>query len=252
MQNRTGVELIALMIVLVAWTTTADAQSKSISQVAIPTQLAQLNPRVSPQQPQAIPGIQSSQQPTDSAQLSNELLILQGVQRLEEKMNLLDSLLKGLNSKADALNQSQQLLSGRLQALESRHTYPTAAARWEIALDGNAVLDRETKLLWEKSPSDERFTWSAARAHCHRSVVGNRSGWRLPSIEELLSLNHSGQNFPFTGITHNALFWSETLGYQTEGHTEALIGAVIPPRVFPAPGRSTADTNPKAWCVRIH
>lgn len=207
--------------------------------------------QVSPTQVQPVPRLQPTQPqlPSGQASVSNEFLILQGVQRLEEKMTLLDSLLKGLNSKADALNQSQQQLSGRLQVLESWHTYPAAAARWEIALDGNAVLDRETNLLWEKSPSAQQLNWNEARFHCRNVAVGTRLGWRLPSIQELLSLSHSGPNFPFTGFSP-ARFWSETLGYQTEGHTEALIGLSNSSRtIFSAIGREIVTTN-RAWCVR--
>jgi Protein of unknown function (DUF1566) len=57
-------------------------------------------------------------------------------------------------------------------------------ANWGSA----AVLDRETGLVWEKSPSTSKFTWSLASAHCWNLNVGGRAGWRLPGLQELLSL----------------------------------------------------------------
>src|ERR1700741_3523860 len=63
-----------------------------------------------------------------------------------------------------------------------------------------AVLDRETGLVWQRSPDSvvQNQPWSTAAVICHSLGVsagivntiptGGRAGWRLPSIEELASL----------------------------------------------------------------
>jgi hypothetical protein len=51
-----------------------------------------------------------------------------------------------------------------------------------------AVLDRETGLVWERSPSTATFTWRTAHYRCNPLAIGGRLGWRVPTIQEAASL----------------------------------------------------------------
>ena len=41
-----------------------------------------------------------------------------------------------------------------------------------------AVLDRETGLVWQKTPALTSHGWGTARTHCTDSTTGNRKGWQ--------------------------------------------------------------------------
>jgi hypothetical protein len=65
-----------------------------------------------------------------------------------------------------------------------------------------AVLDRETGLVWEKSPSTTSMDdVASARFFCNQVATGGRSGWRVPKIQELQSLRDPSVTDP-SGISN--------------------------------------------------
>jgi len=94
------------------------------------------------------------------------------------------------------------------------------AGRFKVLaqFNGEAVLDKETGLVWEQSPSTTTFSWLNAQIHCNQLNVGGRLGWRVPTIQELATLvdpNNSGGNpdlppgHPFTNV-QSSEYWSAT------------------------------------------
>ena len=65
-----------------------------------------------------------------------------------------------------------------------------AAQRFVILSDLNndAVFDKDTSLIWERSPTPSLVTWNEARATCVTRATGGQKGWRLPAPAEMRSL----------------------------------------------------------------
>lgn len=73
-----------------------------------------------------------------------------------------------------------------------------AAQRFVIlaAFNNDAVLDKNTGLVWEKSPDTAITSWVGARRSCINKNVGGQQGWRLPAIAELASLTDPSVALP--------------------------------------------------------
>ena len=138
-----------------------------------------------------------------------------------------------------------------------------AATRFIVLINMNseAVLDRETGLVWAKTPSSSPSpTWFQANGTCIGASIGNRMGWRLPTIQELTSLidpsNFNGNpafqsGHPFVGISSSS-FWSSTTVSQIETVPFAYTLTFFPPAIggFNIQGSNKAFPGSRAWCVR--
>lgn len=79
-----------------------------------------------------------------------------------------------------------------------------------VLANNEAVLDRETGLVWERAPAATRHPWDqAVDFRCPVRGTGNRRGWRLPTAEELLSLLGAGGGHPFISV--QASYWTSTV-----------------------------------------
>jgi hypothetical protein len=126
-----------------------------------------------------------------------------------------------------------------------------AAQRFHVVLGGTAVLDRETGLVWDRSPDPTTRKWLDAQIHCNQRTLGNRKGYRVPILQELASLidptvaNPSlPPGHPFTNISSN-FYWSGTTfsGFPSNAWSVSLGNGNM----------NTADkglTNLPVWCVR--
>ncbi|HEV3060525.1 MAG TPA: DUF1566 domain-containing protein [Vicinamibacterales bacterium] len=116
-----------------------------------------------------------------------------------------------------------------------------------------AVYDGETGLVWEQSPSAAIQHWQDAQIACGQKMVGNRFGWRLPTVQELASLVDptqgaypflpAGHPFDFSSFPYS--FWAATTWGQNPDY--AWIVQLINPGI--GPNHKVNDSN-SAWCVR--
>jgi len=133
--------------------------------------------------------------------------------------------------------------------------------------NGQAVLDRETGLVWERSPESTRRNLRQAASACHNKAVGGRKGWRLPSITELSSLVDPGQagpalpaGHPFTNVQFNVpifqvVYWSSSSFPEEVGGGLSLFTATAATEILSfrdgAVGVASSQASSLlAWCVR--
>lgn len=96
-----------------------------------------------------------------------------------------------------------------------------AGKRFVLVMNKEAVLDKETGLVWETSPSIEIIgRLEDAIEYAYDKITANRKGWRLPTIEELSSLidptqkNPSlPQGHPFRNVQSGVYRSSDTSGH---------------------------------------
>jgi len=54
--------------------------------------------------------------------------------------------------------------------------------------EDGTIFDTKTKLLWQRVPSDDTYTWEEAYKYCKSLTLGGYNDWRLPTLEELRTL----------------------------------------------------------------
>jgi len=174
----------------------------------------------------------------------NNLAVLNAVSSLQSTVNSLQTKVDAVQSRLDRIRPAW---SERLPASD----------RFQLVMGSAAVLDKETGLVWEQSPSAEA-DWVGAQLHCNNSAVGNRKGWRLPTIQELASLVDPTQfdpalpgGHPFSNVRASHAYWSATtsaLNSSTAWFMNFQTGSVS----IASAGVFTSDkpsTN-FVWCVR--
>ena len=121
-------------------------------------------------------------------------------------------------------------------------------------LSDDIVLDKETGLVWERSPSTDVMTWYAAIAYSYQKILGDRMGWRLPTIEELAPLADLTQNsetHPFQNLEERESCWSSTTSTSSQLNNCAICGMLNHPAgTVVSLGSDKSGNWLRSWCVR--
>jgi hypothetical protein len=129
-----------------------------------------------------------------------------------------------------------------------------AAKRFVVLKDWNheAVLDRNTGLVWEQAPATTTHTWTTARSVCTARPTGGRMGWRLPSVHELASLIDPSLNFPILPLPVGHPFTNVQLSdYWSDSFTTDSLFLAWAVSFADAVSRPTDMSNSlHVWCVR--
>jgi hypothetical protein len=92
----------------------------------------------------------------------------------------------------------------------------SASSRFTPVLNGAAVKDNQTGLIWEQEPDREHDVWSRSVARCATKEVGGQKGWRAPTVEELKTLIDTSQHDPALPAGHpfsnikSEIYWTAT------------------------------------------
>ena len=124
-----------------------------------------------------------------------------------------------------------------------------ARSRFIDVLNGEAVKDVTTGLIWERAPDLSHFVWTEAISYCEEKRLGGER-WRLPSVKELATLIDQDQkdpalpkDHPFSNI-RSAIYWSSTPS-QTDDivawHVSFFSGQVV---------TDQKSQTRRAWCVQ--
>jgi hypothetical protein len=141
-------------------------------------------------------------------------------------------------------------------------TTPATCPRFVVLsnMTGDAVLDRETGLLWEKTPQAAEVDRVHAVQQCLQRQIGGRMGWRVPAGAELFSLIDTNNippfilpapaalppGHPFVGV--NATFWSTTAdGAPVRPADGGFLSVAMDFAILQSGGASALR---RVWCVR--
>jgi hypothetical protein len=130
-------------------------------------------------------------------------------------------------------------------------------------MGSNAVLDRETGLVWERTPISTPLlartdSWIEAGELCATATTGGRLGWRLPTLPELTSLADPSvpspglalpSGHPFVGIDPAVPYWTATSVDRDPNQAWIFTFQNIEPR-FQAERAPKSTNGLAAWCVR--
>ena len=110
-------------------------------------------------------------------------------QQLRQILDKLDQVLAATKAAGAEAERMKSAGNEDIQTMQWDKAMPASQRFVVLAAFGNdAVLDKETGLVWEKSPQSAAVSLSNARLACANKAVGGRKGWRLPALPELASL----------------------------------------------------------------
>jgi hypothetical protein len=133
------------------------------------------------------------------------------------------------------------------QAASSWDIKLASGSRFQLVHGNQAVLDRETGLVWERAPSTTTYNWQNGRTYCYSRLAAGRQGWRTPTVDELATLYDPSSGLPSGHpfvVSTDPNTWSATptttagLAFSLNFH--AGIGVVV---------GNTLNSG-YVWCVR--
>ena len=72
------------------------------------------------------------------------------------------------------------------------------SSRFKCVMEGEAVLDKQTGIIWTQNAShaNKKISWQEAVEYCQNYELGRQKDWRLPTKEELIALLDTSRSHP--------------------------------------------------------
>ena len=170
----------------------------------------------------------------------------------------LNDLMSSVNAQSGQLDGVSRSWDKKLASNDPGGPCPSNSSRFTCVLGGAAVRDNQTGLVWEREPTQDKVQWGLGGVHarwrCVETRTGGVTGWRLPSVNELMSLADPTQNepalppgHPFVGI-HSAWgegYWSSSLTNEEPTATAWIVGFF-----WATAGPQYIGVEANIWCVR--
>jgi hypothetical protein len=119
----------------------------------------------------------------------------------------------------------------------SHYSVTPIAPDMQDAAQQALVQDNLTGLTWTYVPprgTAGNDSWTGSKGYCHNQLLGNQSGWRLPTIKELLTLVDVTQGTPAldrnafsTSYSQDFWSWSLAVGGPVDDAGKPLDGWII-------------------------
>ena len=92
--------------------------------------------------------------------------------------------------------------------------YLSLFARDRFLIKSTVVIDKWSNLMWQKGTSPEG-DWESAKKYCENLKIGGYTDWRLPHIDELMSIVNKNHYAPAIDTeafpdTKSDYYWSNT------------------------------------------
>ena len=157
---------------------------------------------------------------------------------------------------------AQTAVNGPYYATPSWDQTLPAGSRFVVLANFNseAVLDRETGLVWQRTPGPPATTFYVASGTCLFTQIGGRRGWRLPAIPEINTLLDSTvrnappvqAGHPFVLPLRYANFWTSKAVSSPPTTYYWRVAYAYDENNTTVTGRLVPEDDPAAytWCVR--
>ena len=116
------------------------------------------------------------------------------------------------------------------------------SSRFKCVMGGEAVLDKQTGLVWARDPyiHGKGANWEDAVKACKLMDIGGTKGWRLPTQQEFLILGDTSQSQPALPEGHPFLNMKDMATKSGQGNSTFWTST------------DYKGDNERAWMVMIH